>query len=109
LGLGRRLVKRRSEIAALVTADMGKTLIDADMEVGRGVEPVESAAAALHLPERGEPRGRCGGARRGDDSPTGGVVAAIAPFNFRGDDPLWFLPYAIAPCWAVSLLGIEAT
>src|SRR3954470_15999828 len=43
------LVSHREELAGLVTADMGKTLADADGEVGRGIESVESATAIPHL------------------------------------------------------------
>src|SRR4051812_3972457 len=90
------LVRNRQELAALVTADMGKTLADADGEVGRGIESVEAAAAIPHL-LKGE---TLEGAARGVDvelvrQPVG-VVAAITPFNFPAMIPLWFLPYAVA-------------
>ena len=49
LALRDALVAHREELTALVTADMGKTLADADGEVGRGIESVESAAAIPHL------------------------------------------------------------
>jgi malonate-semialdehyde dehydrogenase (acetylating)/methylmalonate-semialdehyde dehydrogenase len=89
------LVTHRREIAELVTADMGKTIPDADGEVGRGIESVESAIAAPHL-LKGE---NLEGVARGLDvelvrQPVG-VVAAITPFNFPAMIPLWFLPYAI--------------
>src|SRR2546421_12661855 len=45
------LIRHRQELPALVTADMGKTLADADGEGGRGIESVESAAAIPHLPK----------------------------------------------------------
>ena len=96
LALRDALVAHRDEIAALVTADMGKTLADALGEVGRGIESVESAAAIPHL-LKGE---NLEGVARGVDvemvrQPVG-VVAAITPFNFPAMIPLWFLPYAIA-------------
>jgi malonate-semialdehyde dehydrogenase (acetylating)/methylmalonate-semialdehyde dehydrogenase len=86
----------RDELAALVTADMGKTLDDAAGEVGRGIESVESATAIPHL-MKGE---NLEGIARGLDvemirQPVG-VVAAITPFNFPAMIPLWFLPYAVA-------------
>ena len=43
------LDEHREELAALVTADMGKTLDDALGEVGRGIESVEAATAIPHL------------------------------------------------------------
>ncbi|MGZ5315165.1 MAG: CoA-acylating methylmalonate-semialdehyde dehydrogenase [Solirubrobacterales bacterium] len=96
LALREVLVANRAEIAALVTADMGKTIGDADGEVGRGIESVESAAAIPHL-LKGE---NLEGVARGVDvelvrQPVG-VVAAITPFNFPAMIPLWFLPYAVA-------------
>ncbi len=96
LALRAGLEARREELTALVTADMGKTLPDADGEVGRGIESVESAAAIPHL-LKGE---NLEGVAEGVDvemlrQPVG-VVAAITPFNFPAMIPLWFLPYAIA-------------
>ncbi len=96
LALRAELLRRRGELAALVCDDMGKTLSDADGEVGRGLESVESAAAIPHL-LKGE---NLEGVARGVDvemvrQPVG-VVAAITPFNFPAMIPLWFLPYAIA-------------
>jgi malonate-semialdehyde dehydrogenase (acetylating) / methylmalonate-semialdehyde dehydrogenase len=96
LALRDALVGHRQELTALVTADMGKTLADADGEVGRGIESVESAAAIPHL-LKGE---TLEGVSEGIDvelvrQPVG-VVAAITPFNFPAMIPLWFLPYAVA-------------
>ncbi len=96
LALREELLARREDLAAMVCADMGKTLADAAGEVGRGIESVESAAAAPHL-LKGE---NLEGVARGVDvemvrQPVG-VVAAITPFNFPAMIPLWFLPYAIA-------------
>jgi malonate-semialdehyde dehydrogenase (acetylating)/methylmalonate-semialdehyde dehydrogenase len=96
LALRDALVARRQELAELVTTDMGKTLPDAEMEVSRGIESVEAAAAAPHL-LKGE---NLEGIARGLDvelvrQPVG-VVAAITPFNFPVMIPLWFLPFAIA-------------
>jgi malonate-semialdehyde dehydrogenase (acetylating) / methylmalonate-semialdehyde dehydrogenase len=96
LALRDGLLSRREELVALVSADMGKTLVDADGEVGRGIESVESAAAVPHL-LKGE---TLEGVAEGVDvelvrQPVG-VVAAITPFNFPAMIPLWFLPYAIA-------------
>jgi malonate-semialdehyde dehydrogenase (acetylating) / methylmalonate-semialdehyde dehydrogenase len=96
LALRDALLAHRDELTALVTADMGKTLADADGEVGRGIESVESAAAIPHL-LKGE---TLEGVATGIDvelvrQPVG-VVAAITPFNFPAMIPLWFLPYAVA-------------
>ena len=80
----------------LVSADMGKTLADADAEVGRGIESVESAAAIPHLLKGENLEGVAGGVDVEMVRQPVGVVAAITPFNFPAMIPLWFLPYAIA-------------
>src|ERR1044072_2222583 len=96
LELRGELLRRRQELVELVSADMGKTLADADGEVGRGIESVEAAAAIPH-PLKGEPmEGGAGGVAVEMVRQPVGVVAAITPFNFPAMIPLWFLPYAIA-------------
>jgi malonate-semialdehyde dehydrogenase (acetylating) / methylmalonate-semialdehyde dehydrogenase len=96
MALREALWERREELAALVTADMGKALDDARGEVLRGIESTEAATAIPHL-LKGE---NLEGVARGVDvelvrQPVG-VVAAITPFNFPTMIPLWFLPFAIA-------------
>src|SRR3954462_7150947 len=96
LALRDALVRHREELAALVTADMGKTLADADGEVGRGIESVESAAAIPHLLKGENLEGVASGIDVELVRQPVGVVAAITPFNFPAMIPLWFLPYAVA-------------
>src|SRR4051794_22821103 len=96
LALRDALVRHRDEITALVTADMGKTLADADGEVGRGIESVESAAAIPHLLKGETLEGVASGLDVEMVRQPVGVVAAITPFNFPAMIPLWFLPYAVA-------------
>ncbi len=96
LSLRDALLAHRDEIAALVTADMGKTLADADGEVGRGIESVESAAAIPHLLKGETLEGVAAGIDVEMVRQPVGVVAAITPFNFPAMIPLWFLPYAVA-------------
>jgi malonate-semialdehyde dehydrogenase (acetylating) / methylmalonate-semialdehyde dehydrogenase len=96
LALREGLLSRREELVALVTADMGKTLADADGEVGRGIESVESAAAIPHLLKGETLEGVAEGVDVEMVRQPVGVVAAITPFNFPAMIPLWFLPYAIA-------------
>ena len=96
LALREGLEARREELAALVSADMGKTLADADGEVGRGIESVESAAAIPHLLKGETLEGVATGVDVEMVRQPVGVVAAITPFNFPAMIPLWFLPYAIA-------------
>jgi malonate-semialdehyde dehydrogenase (acetylating)/methylmalonate-semialdehyde dehydrogenase len=96
LALREGLLRRRDELTALVSADMGKTLADADGEVGRGIESVESAAAIPHLLKGETLEGVAAGVDVELVRQPVGVVAAITPFNFPAMIPLWFLPYAIA-------------
>src|ERR1044072_3326692 len=96
LELRRELLRRRQELVELVSADMGKTLADADGEVGRGIESVEAAAAIPHLLKGETLEGVAEGVDVEMVRQPVGVVAAITPFNFPAMIPLWFLPYAIA-------------
>jgi malonate-semialdehyde dehydrogenase (acetylating)/methylmalonate-semialdehyde dehydrogenase len=96
LALRDALLAHREELSALVTADMGKTLADADGEVGRGIESVESAAAIPHLLKGETLEGVAAGLDVEMVRQPVGVVAAITPFNFPAMIPLWFLPYAVA-------------
>jgi malonate-semialdehyde dehydrogenase (acetylating)/methylmalonate-semialdehyde dehydrogenase len=96
LALRDALLAHREELTALVTADMGKTLADADGEVGRGIESVESAAAIPHLLKGETLEGVASGLDVEMVRQPVGVVAAITPFNFPAMIPLWFLPYAVA-------------
>ena len=96
LALREELLRRRRELVGLVSADMGKTLADADGEVGRGLESLEAAAAIPHLLKGETLEGVADGVDVELIRQPVGVVAAITPFNFPAMIPLWFLPYAIA-------------
>ena len=89
-------MRHREELAALVTADMGKTRDDALGEVGRGIESVEAATAIPHLMKGQNLEGIAKGLDVELVRQPVGVVAAITPFNFPAMIPLWFLPYAVA-------------
>ncbi len=96
LALREALLEHRDELARLVATDMGKTLKDADAEVGRGIESVEAAAAVPHVMKGENLEGVATGVDVELVRQPVGVVAAITPFNFPAMIPLWFLPYAIA-------------
>jgi malonate-semialdehyde dehydrogenase (acetylating) / methylmalonate-semialdehyde dehydrogenase len=85
-----------SELAALLTAEQGKTLPDAEGDVFRGLEVVEHAAAIGNL-QLGE---LAHNVASGVDTYTLlqplGVCAGITPFNFPAMIPLWMFPMAIA-------------
>jgi len=84
------------ELAALLSAEQGKTLPDAEGDVFRGLEVVEHAAAVGNL-QLGELANNVAG---GVDTFTLlqplGVCAGITPFNFPAMIPLWMFPMAIA-------------
>ncbi len=88
--------KNTKDIAALLTAEQGKTLADAEGDVFRGLEVVEHAAniGALQMGERAS------NVASGIDTYTLqqplGVCAGITPFNFPAMIPLWMFPMAIA-------------
>src|SRR6266702_2478858 len=63
----------RDVLARSITEENGKSLTDSRAEIDRTLENVETAC--------GMPMG---------------VFAMIAPFNFPGMVPFWFIPYALA-------------
>jgi malonate-semialdehyde dehydrogenase (acetylating)/methylmalonate-semialdehyde dehydrogenase len=84
------------DLAAILTAEQGKTLPDAEGDVFRGLEVVEHAASIGNL-QLGELANNVAG---GVDTYTLlqpiGVCAGITPFNFPAMIPLWMFPMAIA-------------
>ena len=85
-----------AELAAILTAEQGKTLPDAEGDIFRGLEVVEHAAAIGNL-QLGE---LANNVANGVDTFTLmqplGVCAGITPFNFPAMIPLWMFPMAIA-------------
>ncbi len=84
------------EVAAILTAEQGKTLADAEGDIFRGLEVVEHAASIGNL-QMGE---LANNVASGVDTYTLqqplGVCAGITPFNFPAMIPLWMFPMAIA-------------
>jgi malonate-semialdehyde dehydrogenase (acetylating) / methylmalonate-semialdehyde dehydrogenase len=84
------------ELAALLTAEQGKTLLDAEGDVFRGLEVVEQAAniGTLQLGELAH------NVASNVDTHTLleplGVCVGITPFNFPAMIPLWMFPMATA-------------
>jgi malonate-semialdehyde dehydrogenase (acetylating)/methylmalonate-semialdehyde dehydrogenase len=93
----RELLERdRKELAALITAEHGKVLSDAEGEVTRGLEVVEFACGIPHL-MKGEYTDQVGtGIDAWSIRQPLGVVAGITPFNFPLMVPLWMIPVALA-------------
>jgi malonate-semialdehyde dehydrogenase (acetylating)/methylmalonate-semialdehyde dehydrogenase len=86
----------KKELAKIVTQEHGKTLIDAEGSITRGIEVVEFAMGIPHL-VKGEHSENVG-----TDVDTWsirqplGVCAGITPFNFPAMVPMWMYPIAIA-------------
>ncbi len=96
LKLQQLIRENMGELAALLTAEQGKTLPDAEGDVFRGLEVVEHASAIGNL-QLGE---LANNVASGVDTYTVlqplGVCAGITPFNFPAMIPLWMFPMAIA-------------
>ena len=96
LKLQQLIRENMKELAALLTAEQGKTLPDAEGDVFRGLEVVEHASAIGNL-QLGE---LANNVANGVDTYTVlqplGVCAGITPFNFPAMIPLWMFPMAIA-------------
>ena len=84
------------ELAALLTAEQGKTLADAEGDIFRGLEVVEHAASIGNLQLGEYAENVAGGVDTYTMQQPLGVCAGITPFNFPAMIPLWMFPMAIA-------------
>jgi len=90
------LEKHKDAISETITNECGKTIEESRGEMQRAIENVEVACGTPTLIQ----------SEFSEDIATGidefmirqplGVCACIAPFNFPGMIPFWFLPYAVA-------------
>jgi len=90
------LIREHSKrIAAVLSAEQGKTLADAEGDIFRGLEVVEHACSvgSLQLGEFAE--NVAGGVDTYTLRQPIGVCAGITPFNFPAMIPLWMFPMAI--------------
>jgi malonate-semialdehyde dehydrogenase (acetylating) / methylmalonate-semialdehyde dehydrogenase len=85
-----------SDVARLITQECGKTLAEAEGELRRGIENVEVATGIPSLMMGSNLEDIASGIDELMIRQPVGVVGVIAPFNFPGMIPLWFLPYAVA-------------
>ena len=91
-----KLIKdNMKKLAANITAEQGKTLIDAEGDVFRGLQVVEHACSVTSL-QQGE---TLTGIAKDMDLVSYrvplGVTAGITPFNFPAMIPLWMFPLAL--------------
>ena len=84
------------EIAKLITLECGKSFVESRAEMQRGIENIETACATPTLMQSEFSENIAGGIDEFMIRQPIGVCACIAPFNFPGMIPFWFLPYALA-------------
>jgi len=90
-----RLEEDFEELARTITLECGKTLAESRGEMRRAVENVEVACAATVLTQGIFSEDIASGIDEFAIRQPLGVCAIIAPFNFPGMIPFWFLPYAL--------------
>jgi malonate-semialdehyde dehydrogenase (acetylating) / methylmalonate-semialdehyde dehydrogenase len=83
-------------LARLITLENGKTLGEARGEMRRAIENVEVACGIPILMQGDFSEDIARGIDEIMIRQPVGVCATIAPFNFPGMIPFWFLPYALA-------------
>ena len=90
------LDEHKEEIARICVIEHGKTLAEAQSDIGRGIENVEHACGIPTLMMGQALEDVAAGIDCTTIRQPMGVFAAITPFNFPPMVPLWFLPYAVA-------------
>ena len=84
------------EISRTITMECGKTLGESRGEMRRAIENVEVACGAPALLQGYNSEDIAAGIDEFMIRQPLGVTAIIAPFNFPGMIPFWFLPYSMA-------------
>ena len=84
------------ELSRVITIECGKTLVESRGEMRRAIENVEMACAAPAMTQGYNSEDIASGIDEMMIRQPVGVCAIIAPFNFPGMIPFWYLPYAIA-------------
>ncbi|WP_372933711.1 CoA-acylating methylmalonate-semialdehyde dehydrogenase [Mariniphaga sediminis] len=84
------------ELGRLITLECGKSFVESKAEMQRAIENVETACATPTLMQSEFSENVATGIDEFMIRQPVGVCACIAPFNFPGMIPFWFLPYAIA-------------
>ncbi|SEI52513.1 malonate-semialdehyde dehydrogenase (acetylating) / methylmalonate-semialdehyde dehydrogenase [Dyadobacter sp. SG02] len=90
------LEENAEDIARTITMECGKTLAESRGELQRAIENVEVACGIPSLMQSEFSENIAPGIDEFMIRQPLGVCACIAPFNFPGMIPFWFLPYAIA-------------
>ena len=90
------LKTNQDEISRLITNECGKTFDEAKAEMVRAIENVEVACGMPHMGKGEFVEDIASGIDETMIRQPVGVCATIAPFNFPGMIPFWYLPYALA-------------
>lgn len=90
------LEENAEDIARTITTECGKTIAESRGELQRAIENVETACGTPMLIQSEFSENIASGVDEFMIRQPLGVCACIAPFNFPGMIPFWFLPYAIA-------------
>ena len=90
------LKTNQDEISKLITNECGKTFDEAKAEMVRAIENVEVACGMPHMGKGEFVEDIASGIDETMIRQPIGVCATIAPFNFPGMIPFWYLPYALA-------------
>ena len=97
------LEEHLDDLAQTITQECGKTLAEAKGELRRAIENVEVACGIPILMQGYNSEDIARGIDESMIRQPLGVTAVIAPFNFPGMIPFWFMPYAIA-CGNTTIL-----
>lgn len=90
------LEERFEDISRTITMECGKTLAESRGEMRRAIENVEVACGTPALMQGYNSEDIAAGIDEMMIRQPLGVCAIVAPFNFPGMIPFWFLPYAVA-------------
>ena len=90
------LEEHYDDIARMISTENGKTLGESGGEMRRAIENVEVACGIPILMQSEFSEDIASGIDEFMVRQPLGVVTIIAPFNFPGMIPFWFLPYAVA-------------
>jgi malonate-semialdehyde dehydrogenase (acetylating) / methylmalonate-semialdehyde dehydrogenase len=90
------LEENLNDLAATITMECGKIFDEAKGEMRRAIDNVEVACGIPILMQGYNSEDIAAGIDEMMIRQPVGVAACIAPFNFPGMIPFWFLPYAIA-------------
>lgn len=90
------LEEHLEDLSRTITMECGKTLDESRGEMRRAIENVEVACGMPILMQGVISEDVAGGIDELMIRQPVGVAAVIAPFNFPGMIPFWFLPYALA-------------